>query len=137
MATYADIAFHLAEAREDAGKTQQDAAKFLGKTYQAISNWERGQSKIDSVSLLRLLLFYKVDVYKFIEDCGFEVMDKVDRSDYYLSKDAREVAHEYTLLATIAEKNMVRNGLKLKPLLDDNDDSSENLAEQAKSEETG
>ena len=36
------IALRLSEAREAAQKTQSDAAKFLGVTYQAVSNWERG-----------------------------------------------------------------------------------------------
>ena len=90
------IALNLIEAREAAGKTQAEAAKFLGKTYQAISNWERGQTKIDSVSLLKLLTFYDVDIYDFMERCDFTIMSRPDGSDYWLSDDAREVADAYS-----------------------------------------
>ena len=107
------IAFRLVEAREKANKTQADAAKFLGKTYQAISNWERNYSKIDSVSLLKLLSFYGVDIYEFMESCDFVVMNRVDGSDWWLSKDAREVADAYSALETIEEKNMIRKSLQL------------------------
>ena len=110
------IAFQLALARENAGKTQADAAKFLGVTYQAISNWERCHSKIDSVSLLRLLLFYDVNIYDFMESCGFIVMNRVDGSDNYLSEDARQVADAYALLPSVAEKNLIRKSLGLSPV---------------------
>lgn len=116
MTEYEKIAQRLVQARESAGKTQADVAKYLGKTYQAISNWERGQSKIDSVSLLKLLSWFEVDVYDFMESCDFVVMDRVDGSDYWLSKDAREVADAYSLLDTISQKNMIRRSLGLSDL---------------------
>lgn len=116
MATYQDVALRLALAREDANKTQQDAAKFLGVTYQAVSNWERGHSKIDSLSLLKLLAFYEVDIYDFMEKCGFVFMNRVDHSDYWFSKDEREVAEAYSKLETIAEKNLVRRACNLGPV---------------------
>lgn len=119
MTQYEKIALCLVEAREAADKTQNDAAKYLGKTYQAISNWERGHTKIDSVSLLKLLSFYNVDVYDFMEQCGFVVMNRVDGSDDWLSEDAREVAHAYSLLDTAKQKNMIRNALQLDPLPDE------------------
>lgn len=116
MATYQDVALRLALAREEANMTQQDAAKYLGVTYQAVSNWERGHSKIDSLSLLKLLVFYEVDIYDFMEKCGFVFMNRVDHSDYYLSDDAREVAEAYANLGSIAEKNLVRRACNLGPI---------------------
>ena len=116
MATYKDIARELSRAREAANMTQQDAANHLGVTYQAVSNWERGYSKIDSVSLLTLLQFYKADIYDFMESCGYVLMGRVDHSDYWLSDDAREVAHAYTNLEHIEAKNMVRGSLHLPPI---------------------
>lgn len=77
MTAYERMALELQFARESIGKTQKDAADYLGCTYQAISNWERGKTKIDSVSLLRLLLFYEVDIYDFMEKCGFEEMHRI------------------------------------------------------------
>ena len=123
MNQYEKIAQRLTEAREAAGKTQADVAKYLGKTYQAISNWERGHAKIDSVSLLKLLSWFEVDVYDFMESCDFTVMDRVDGSDYWLSKDAREVADAYSLLETVDQKNMVRRSLGLPDLTADEEEN--------------
>ncbi len=61
----------LQEARLSAGKNQREAAKLLGCTAQAISNWERGCTRIDCASLFRLLTFYDTDIYDFLERCGF------------------------------------------------------------------
>lgn len=119
MATYHDIAYYLAQARINANKTQQDAAAFLGVTFQAVSNWERGYSKIDSVSLLKLLFYYGVDVYDFMEKSGFaSTMSRADHSDFFLPADAREVAERYMLLPTAEQKNMIRGSLGLPPLPD-------------------
>lgn len=121
------IALRLAEVREEAGKTQADAAAFLGKTYQAISNWERGHTKIDSVSLLKLLTFYHADIYDFMESCDFVVLRRADGSDAFMSNDTREVAEAYSSLDTIKEKNMVRKMLGL-PGLDDEAQENEALS---------
>lgn len=121
------IALRLAEVREEAGKTQADAAAFLGKTYQAISNWERGHTKIDSVSLLKLLTFYHADIYDFMESCDFVVLRRADGSDAFMSNDTREVAEAYSSLDTIKEKNMVRKMLGL-PGLDDEAHENEALS---------
>lgn len=77
LPTYEKIAIAFAEARERADKTQADVADFLGVTYQAVSNWEHGRSKIDSVSLLRCLLWFKVDIYEFLASCDFDLADRV------------------------------------------------------------
>ncbi len=73
---YEKIAVNFADARERAGKTQADVASFLGVTYQAVSNWEHRRSKIDSVSLLRSLLWFGTDIYEFLSKCDFEVMNR-------------------------------------------------------------
>lgn len=78
MTPYEMMALQLQIAREKAGKTQKDAAEYLGCTYQAISNWERSKTKIDSVSLMRLLEFYGADIYEFMELCGVEEMRRVN-----------------------------------------------------------
>lgn len=88
------IAFQFAEAREAAGKTQADVADFLGVTYQAVSNWEHGRSKIDSVSLLRALQFFGVDVYDFFERCGFDLMHSLEGLPAF-SAEALRVAAAY------------------------------------------
>ena len=70
------IALNFAEEREKAGRTQAEVAAHLGVSYQAVSNWEHGRSKIDSVSLLRSLLWFKTDIYDFLGRCDFDVMQK-------------------------------------------------------------
>lgn len=117
------IALRLAEVREEAGRTQAEAAAFLGKTYQAISNWERGHTKIDSVSLLKLLTFYNADIYDFMESCDFVVLRRADGSDAFMSEDTREVAEAYSSLETVTAKNMIRKMLDLPSLTDDSQEN--------------
>ena len=51
-------------------RSQSAAAKLLGCTPQAISNWERGYTRIDCVSLFRLLRWYGTDIHAFLRACG-------------------------------------------------------------------
>ena len=67
------LAQQLQAARVEAGRTQSDAARLLGCTAQAVSNWERGYTRIDCVSLFRLLADYGTDLYRFLEKCGADV----------------------------------------------------------------
>lgn len=71
---YLKIALQFAEEREKAQKSQLEVANYLKITAQAVSNWENGRSKIDSVSLLKCLLWFKVDIYEFLGRCDFEIM---------------------------------------------------------------
>lgn len=72
MNNYENLPQQLQEARMRAGKTQGAAARLLGCTAQAISNWERGYTRIDCVSLFRLLSWYGTDIYDFFRACGLE-----------------------------------------------------------------
>ena len=110
------IAVKLTEAREAAGKTQAEAAKHLGMTYQAISNWERSHTRIDSESLLKLLAFYETDARQFMISCGFTMEDPDETPKPKEDPDAKEVAAAYQRLPSTAEKNMVRRSLGLRPL---------------------
>lgn len=80
MTPYEIMAFRLQEAREAANKTQKDAAVYLGCTPQAISNYERAKTKIDSYAFLRLLVYYNVDIYEFLDRCGFREMKGIQSS---------------------------------------------------------
>lgn len=70
MSDFEILAQRLQEARVRSGKTQGGAARLLGCTAQAISNWERGYTRIDCVSLFRLLEWYGADVLSFFRSCG-------------------------------------------------------------------
>ena len=61
-------ALHAERVR--AKKSQSDAAKYLGVTPQAISNWERGYTRIDCISLFRLLDLYGSEITAFLRSCG-------------------------------------------------------------------
>lgn len=52
----------LRDARVAIGLTQSDAAKRVGVTFQNISSWERGKSKIDIESLSTLCSLYDISV---------------------------------------------------------------------------
>ena len=52
---YAEVGAALAHARERAGLTQHQLAKRLRKPQSFISNYERGQRRIDILELLRVV----------------------------------------------------------------------------------
>jgi len=55
-----EIAARIKKARKDAHMTQAEAAAHLGITYQAISNYERGVTRIDTDTLVKLCSIYNV-----------------------------------------------------------------------------
>jgi transcriptional regulator with XRE-family HTH domain len=52
---YREVGAALARARERAGLTQQQLAKLLRKPQSFVSNYERGQRRIDVLELLRII----------------------------------------------------------------------------------
>jgi len=52
----------LKAARVNAGLTQDEAAKAIGKNKQTLVNWETGRTKIPAQSLFALSDLYKVPV---------------------------------------------------------------------------
>lgn len=57
-----EIAAALKSARVYRDFTQADAAKATGLTYQAISNYERGTNRVDSITLDKLCSLYRISV---------------------------------------------------------------------------
>lgn len=53
---------HLKDARSAKQMTQTEVANFIGLSQGAYSNWERGETKIDSLSLTRLAELFEVSV---------------------------------------------------------------------------
>ena len=76
MTDHRTLANRLHEERLAAGKTQTEAARILGCTAQAISNWERGCTRIDCVSLFRLLAGYGTDICAFLRRCGVAIPEE-------------------------------------------------------------
>jgi transcriptional regulator with XRE-family HTH domain len=58
---HAIVGAALAAARERAGLTQQQLAKLLRKPQSFVSNYERGQRRIDVLELLRIVEALKGD----------------------------------------------------------------------------
>lgn len=57
-----EVAIQIKRARKAADMTQAKAAAKLGITYQAISNYERGITRIDTDTLVKLCSVYGVAV---------------------------------------------------------------------------
>lgn len=58
---YKFVGTALAEARERAGLTQQQLARLLRKPQSFVSNYERGQRRIDVLEMLRIVDALKGD----------------------------------------------------------------------------
>lgn len=83
-----DIATKLRQARLQANMTQKQVADRIGMTYQAISNYERGKTKVESDILVKLCEIYGVSVPEvLIPKCdgkpdpppGFEPMPEMTK----------------------------------------------------------
>jgi transcriptional regulator with XRE-family HTH domain len=62
---YAALAAKLRDARKDAGLTQEEAARLLGKPQSFVSKLESGERRLDAVELLTIAQLYKKDVSFF------------------------------------------------------------------------
>lgn len=79
-----EIAAALKNARNYRGFTQADAAKATDLTYQAISNYERGTNRVDSLTLDKLCSLYRISVESVL-DCREWELDYVE--DFLRAKD--------------------------------------------------
>lgn len=57
----------LRAARQQAGLTQSEVAARLGVTYQAVSNYERGKSRVESGLLRQLCILYHISPREILE----------------------------------------------------------------------
>lgn len=62
-----EVAIRVKRARKAADMTQAEAAAKLGITYQAISNYERGITRIDTNTLVKLCSIYGVAVNDILD----------------------------------------------------------------------
>lgn len=63
-----DIAKKLKQARISANKTQKEVGDMLGMTYQAISNYERGKTKVESDVLIKLCNIYNISIPEVLSE---------------------------------------------------------------------
>lgn len=85
-----EIASRLRSARTAAGMTQKDVANALGMTYQAISNYERAVTKVESGVLMRLCQLYGISVP--------EILCSADDSDLILTDVERQLVLDFRSL---------------------------------------
>lgn len=104
-----DISERLKQARILAHKTQKEAADILGMTYQAISNYERGKTKVESDILIKLCQIYGISVSEVLSDQPINTQNPL-ASPTESDKRLQRIIHYY-------------NGM--------NETGKENLAEQA------
>jgi transcriptional regulator with XRE-family HTH domain len=64
---YKDFLTRLIEARKQAGLTQVDVAKRLGKAHSFISKCELGERRVDFVELQQLAKIYNKDLSFFCD----------------------------------------------------------------------
>ena len=103
-------------------RSQSAAAKLLGCTPQAISNWERGYTRIDCVSLFRLLRWYGTDIHAFLRACGlWEGEDEEESGEgrlrrLYLALDERDRQRLLDIAAVLAEEDAPQKATEAIPL---------------------
>jgi len=64
---YRNFLTRLIEARKQAGLTQVEVAKRLGKAHSFISKCELGERRVDFVELQQLAKLYKKDLFFFCD----------------------------------------------------------------------
>ena len=70
----------LTDARAEAGLTQQKLAKLLGKPQSFVSNYERGQRRLDLLELIAILDVLKADPRKVFADTVVKLKTARSRS---------------------------------------------------------
>lgn len=92
----------LQQARVDSGRTQVDIANLLGVTYQNVSSWERGKSKIDIESYVRLCALYGIDAIKPLKESTNNMLmlsqtsqSDTDITENMLTQDEKEIIENY------------------------------------------
>jgi transcriptional regulator with XRE-family HTH domain len=63
---YRDFTSRLVQARKDAGLTQVEVAKRLGKAHSFVSKCELGERRVDFVELQQLAKIYGKDLKYFV-----------------------------------------------------------------------
>jgi transcriptional regulator with XRE-family HTH domain len=63
---YREFVGRLIQARKDAGLTQVEVARRLGKAHSFISKCELGERRVDFVELLQLAAIYRKDLAFFV-----------------------------------------------------------------------
>lgn len=104
--TKEEIAKILKQLRLDAGFTQTEAAKRIGRKQQTLASWETGQSQPDANTLFVLCRIYDTTVDKAF---GFEDENNITRYELALIEKYRKLdIHGKELVTLLLEKELQR-----------------------------
>jgi transcriptional regulator with XRE-family HTH domain len=79
---YQDVGAALAHAREEVGLTQKQLARLLRKPQSFVSNFERGQRRIDILELLRIVDALRMEPALVFAD----ILSRLGRSATYKTR---------------------------------------------------
>lgn len=104
--TKEEIGKILRQLRIDAGMTQKEVAKALGKSQPLIGHWETGYSQPDTNTLFTLCSLYGTTVDKAF---GFDSEDNLTRYEIsFIEKFRRLDNHGKELMSILLEKELQR-----------------------------
>lgn len=99
---YKKLGLLLKSARQNSNMSQQDVAKRLGLTFQNISSWERGKSKIDIESLYNICKIYNINFIDVLKATAEENLE----NNPELSPVEKDLGFSEQLKKLMAQKNM-------------------------------
>jgi transcriptional regulator with XRE-family HTH domain len=88
----------LKNARSNAKFTQQEIAAKIGVTFQNVSSWERGKSKIDIDTLAKLCGIYNINFVTVLEHATDMQNSSVKNDSQIISEDEIQLIKKYRLL---------------------------------------
>ena len=100
-----DIAAKLKQARIAANKTQKEVADMLGMTYQAISNYERGKTKVESNILVKLCQIYGISIREVLSNEPITIK-KNHTPTAELDKRLQQIIHCYNEMDDIGRESL-------------------------------
>lgn len=92
------IGASIKQLRTEKGTTQEELAKYIGISYQAISKWENDITTPDILLLPKLAVFFGVtidDLFSINDTDHFERIDKMLQDEYIISDDNFIYAERY------------------------------------------
>lgn len=100
-----DISERLKQARILAHKTQKEVADVLGMTYQAISNYERGKTKVENDILIKLCQIYGVSISEILPGQQINIQKPIAPSSES-DKRLQQIIHYYNGMDETGKENL-------------------------------
>jgi len=94
-----EIGIKLRMAREKAGFSQSDIAKEIDSTYQKVSSFEIGRTRVSVETLVKLCDLYKADINY--------ILDIKKDDDKILERDEQELLYIYRKLPAIFKPKLM------------------------------